>query len=106
MRLPVSRLAFDLVREERDTLRRQVEQLQDQLLRLRRREAHMPEVPRQQQAPQQIEDMPPEVLTLLRGFESEAIRTAMEEDIRRARKAGTPWTEIVSLLRADLEGDT
>jgi hypothetical protein len=99
----VSRLAFDLALQQLLRTEKQVDALQDALLRVSRKQAGMGEQPRRgQEAPAQ-EDLPPEVVALIRGFDSEAIQAAVEDDVRRARKAGTPWTEIVRLLETDGE---
>jgi hypothetical protein len=42
--------------------------------------------------------MPPEVLRYVQAFESEAMRNALEDDVSRARRQGTPWSEIIEIM--------
>ena len=98
----VSRLAFDIVVETNTYLREQNERLTDTALRVRRKEAGMPESHVRDRPPVH-DDMPPEVLRYVQGFESDAMRNALEDDVLRARQQGTPWAEIIDILEHDME---
>ena len=99
----VSRTAFKLVMDERDRLREQNDELMDSLTRIRRKESGMPETHVRQRALD--EDLPPEVLQYIRGFDSEIMQANVEEDVRRARRTGTGWAEIIEILKHDMEED-
>ena len=102
MRLPwVSRTAFDLLMDERDRLRKQNDELLDSFTRVRRKEAGMPESHTHKRAID--EDLPPEVFEYIKGFESDVMQAAVEEDVRRARKNGTSWVEIIEILKNDID---
>ena len=102
MRLPwVSRTAFDLLMDERDRLRKQNDELLDSFTRVRRKEAGMPDSHPRKRAID--EDLPPEVFEYIKGFESDVMQAAVEEDVRRARKNGTSWVEIIEILKNDID---
>jgi len=102
MRLPwVGRTAFNLLIDERDRLREQNDQLLDSVTRVKRKEAGMPESHVRKR--DLDEDLPPEVFRFIRGCESEVMQAAVEEDVRRARKSGTSWAEIVEILKDDVD---
>ena len=93
----MSRLAFDIVVETNSYLRERNELLADVSVRLRRKEAGMPESHVRDRSPVH-DDMPPEVLRYVQAFESEAMRNALEDDVSRARRQGTPWSEIIEIM--------
>ena len=95
----VSRVAFELVVDERDRLRKQNDEMLDSVTRVRRKEAGMPEDHARRR--DLDEDLPPEVFRYIRGFENEIMQASVEEDVRRSRKAGTSWEEIVNILGMD-----
>ena len=99
----VSRAAFDLVVSERDRLRKQNDELLDSVTRIRRKESGMPE--NHVRKRDLDEDLPPEVFRYIRGFDSEIMQANVEEDVRRARRTGTSWAEIVDILKHDMEED-
>jgi len=102
MKLPwVARSAFDLLLDERNRLRGQNDELLDSVTRVRRKEAGMPESSVRQR--DVVEDLPPEVVRYIMGFESEIMQHGVEEDVRRARKNGTPWSEIIEILKSDMD---
>ena len=104
MRWPwVSRAAFDLLLDERNRLRKQNDDMLDSVTRVRRKEAGMPESHVRNRELE--EDLPPEVFRYIRGFESEVMQANVEEDVRRARKAGTTWEGIIEILQSDLDDD-
>lgn len=87
----VSRLAYETIRDERDRLRTQNDTLVEHLTRVQRREAGMPELPRQRAEPP--EPIPAEVTRLLDGFSPE-IKKQLELEARQARRNGKPWNSI------------
>ena len=93
----MSRLAFDIVVETNSYLRERNELLTDVSVRLRRKEAGMPESHVRDRSPVH-DDMPPEVFRNVQAFESEAMRNALEADAPRARWQGAPWSEVISLM--------
>ena len=102
MRWPwVSRAAFDLLLDERNRLRKQNDDMLDSVTRVRRKEAGMPESSVRQR--EVVEDLPPEVVRYIMGFESEIMQHGVEDDVRRARKNGTSWAEIIEILKSDMD---
>jgi len=97
----VSRTAFNLLLDERDRLRKQNDELLDSFTRVRRKEAGMPEDHVRKR--NKDEDLPPEVFSYIKGFDSEVMQAAVEEDVRRARVNGTTWEEIIEILKNDSE---
>lgn len=97
----VGRTAFNLLIDERDRLRKQNDELLDSFTRVRRKEAGMPEDHVRKRNVE--EDIPPEVFRYISGFGSEIMQATIEEDVRRARMNGTPWEEIIEILKNDSE---
>lgn len=101
MRWPwVSRLAFEVVRDERDRLAAQNAELTEALTRMKRWQAGMAEQVQPSREPD--EPPPPELYELVRGFESEAMRRNVIDDAHRAHKRGTPWDHVIDALEATL----
>tara|TARA_Y100000310_G_scaffold273098_1_gene288399 strand:- start:12245 stop:12580 length:336 start_codon:yes stop_codon:yes gene_type:complete len=96
MRWPwVSRHAYDLVVEQNT-------KMLDELLRLRRREAGMPEQPRPDPRPeaQQPAEIPDEIEALINEFQSEGVRVVLREQYRiRVANGATPEKLHGELLR-------
>ncbi len=103
MRWPwVSRRAFDLAIDERDRLREQNLYLTDSVVRITRREAGLPEIPRELKPPP--DPMP---RALREHIESWASKATRDQEKRRAYallKEGKPWGEIMEILMPDVEG--
>ena len=90
----VSKRAYDLVAEQNT-------KMLDELLRIRRREAGMPELPRafRPEAQQPVE-IPDEVEALILQFSSEAVRTGVRDQYRiRMANGATPGQLHAELLR-------
>lgn len=104
----VSRLALDLVLDERDRLREQNKMLTNTVVSLQRKSFGMKEEPPKPTAARDpgwmTEEIPPAIAELVGGWDSEAMRSAVEIDIRNARRQGTPWGEIERLLTEPEEG--
>lgn len=92
----VSRLAYELVVEERDRLRGQVDELLDHSARLSRRSLDMPEQPRGPNKRAERVVIPEEIEEIIAGFDSEAVRVGIREQIRVRRVADPdePWHSI------------
>ena len=104
----MSRLAYELVLDERDRLRTEHDKLVDTMVALQRKSFGMKEQPQQRksQDPEWMtEEMPPEVLELISGWSSEQMRAAVEIDIRNARRQGTPWDELIRLMTSESEDE-
>ena len=100
----VSRLAYDLVVEQNS-------KMLDELLKIRRREAGMPEQPRpsprlEAQGPI---DIPDEVEDLISGLQSESLRNGLREQYRiRIANGATPerlYSELSRQLDEPEEGE-
>ena len=95
----VSRLAYELVTDERDRLRAQVDGLLDQTARLARRSLNLPERPPALHEAKPIE-VPGEVEEIIERFASEAVRDALRAQcIARMR---SDRTETWGRIRAEL----
>ena len=108
MRWPwVSRLAYDCVCSERDILRRQVESMGDQLVRMKRVEMGMREVTpvakvEKVEPPKKIE-VPPEVRRLYAGrCASKAFEDELERQAISLYVNNTPWVEVARVLELQL----
>ena len=88
----VSRLAYDAVCSERDSLRAQVTSLTDALTRIQRVEHGLPEVPRTPREP--LEPMPKSLREYIEAFSTPSIKKAMRDNAYRKRLQGVPWQEI------------
>lgn len=96
----MSRLAFDMVVEERDQLRARIERLDGLFSSVQRRAAGLPEQPKalprvEAQAPAVI---PEEIQAMIDGFDSGIHRANVEDQVRRLYAAGAPWSEITKML--------
>ncbi len=102
MRWPwVSRLAFEMVREERDRLREHNDTLTTHNVSLQRKSFGMKETPtpeRSKDPEWMTEQIPDNVMDVVGGFASEEMQNAMVIDIRAARRQGTRWEDIHRLL--------
>lgn len=100
MRWPwVSRLAYELVLEERDRLRAQVDEILDLNARLSRRSLNLPEQPRPPRpAPVPVE-VPDDIEELLEGFGSEAVRAGVRAQLlARMQDPRESWDRLRSEL--------
>lgn len=91
----VSRTAYDLVVEQNT-------KMLDELLKIRRREAGMPEHPRPEPRPEAQEpvDIPDEIEELIMDFQSEGVRVVLRDQYRIRRANGsTPEKLYSELLR-------
>ena len=88
-----------LAQERLQALQRQYDKLVDELLRIRRKDSGMPESHARERTPH--DDMPPSVVAYIQGWDSEAMRQSIEDDVWRSREYGTPWSEIMEILEAD-----
>jgi len=101
MRWPwVSRLAYDLLVSERDSLRAQVAMLQADMIRVKRAEMGLRETPRvvkpEMQRPPEV---PPEVRALYEGrCQSKVFEVEIERQAVEMFKAGNPWPEVRRVL--------
>lgn len=85
-------MAFDAVAAERDRLAGQNATLTEQLVRVVRREAGMPEVPRA--ARRKLEPMSETLREYIAGFASRSLQKAMRDSAYKEHASGTPWSEI------------
>ena len=102
----VSRLAYEIVIEERDRLRAGHDRLTSTLISMQRKSFGMKEQPIQPKSKEpewMTEEFPPEIRELVDGWDSEQMRSAVEIDIRSARRQGTPWNELLRLMTDELE---
>ena len=101
MRWPwVTRMAFELVQEERDRLRQQCDRLLDQLTRIQRKDRGMSETPMEDgpgAGPVATGPMPEEIQRFIMGFASEVTRSQLTEEVRLLRQDHT-WREIHAKL--------
>ena len=113
MRMPfVSRRAFDLVCADRDRAltmvgeeRARLAQLQDQVVRIARREMGMSEEPRQPRPKE--EPMPQDLVRYFRGLHPPSLGKAQRDEARKRHRDGLPWDEIRALVfdEDEPEGD-
>lgn len=78
------------------------DRLLDHVLRVQRREAGMPELPRAPVPEPEPFRVPPETEALIRGFESEAVQNAIRTQIRERHANGTPLSELHAELERQL----
>ena len=88
----MSRLAYELLLDERDRLREREAELVDHLTRVRRKEAGMPELPREP-APKRVK-MPTDIRDHILGFESSATRAQLQQEFILAVHDGMELDEI------------
>lgn len=97
----VSRLAYDAVVSERDHLRIQLNQMAldrasvvAQLTRISRREAGLPEIPREARPP--LTPMPPELVEYIRGFAGQSLQKTMRDQAYIRNAKGESWESIMA----------
>lgn len=73
----------------------------DHAQRIQRRQAGMPEVPRDKVPPREREPLPQEIRDLITPWESPHVRRQLEADCRHLRAEGAPWSEIRRLLEVE-----
>lgn len=97
----VSRLAYDLVLDERDRLRAMCDKLTDDIVRIQRTKQGLREAPR---PPKERVDLtvPPDIIDMIAGFQSPAVKDEVERQAKQLRANGTPWPEIRKLLETEL----
>lgn len=93
-RLPVSVLAYDEVKAERDRLRAQVDSLMDSLLRISRHEVGMPEVERQARR-LDVTPMPKELAEHFASFWNQPMAKMMRAQAYRRHGRGELWEQIM-----------
>lgn len=96
----VSRSTLEAVREERDRLREQNDELTDQLVRLTRVRNGRPETVKEPSGPP--EPIPGELKELIMGFDSKATQVRLVKQVRRAKANGRGWSEITEEFREKL----
>lgn len=105
MKLPwVSRLAYELVVEERDHLRAENQKLTDDLTRIHRREAGLPEEkpkPKKERKP-----MPKRIHDYIEGFWNESQRREMRRSYYRRHAKGESWESIAAEVVPEETGDS
>lgn len=89
-----SRLAFDLVAAERDALRADNIRLMENLLRLYRHNAGLPEVARQPREAV-VEPMPIELAEFFAGFWDGKLAKMQRAQAYRANARGKSWPDIM-----------
>lgn len=99
----ISRRAFDLVCEERDRLRVQVDSLLDHTKRMDRNEHGLHEIPREQKPP--LDPAPPELSEYIKGFAFKGFRQRMWKNAISRRARGESWAEIMASIKRERDGD-
>lgn len=103
MRLPwVSRAAHDLALAEIDRLNTRLDGLLDHFKRVERREAGLPEVPRQEKP---REPMPPDVYDMFRslyGDSSGATQGIQKRDMIQLFKETGSWDTVRNVLQEEM----
>lgn len=101
----VSRVALDMALDENTRLRAQNDKLLDTVITLQRKSfgmkelaPTMPDMVQHQDSGWMTEEVPDNIVEIVEGFESSAIKDAIMLDIRNARRQGTPWDEIYRLM--------
>ena len=87
----VSRRAFDLVVDERDRLRAQNDRLIEHQNRIERREAGLPEVPREKRP---VQPMPRTLRRWIEGHGTPEIRRALMQEAHKRYAGGQSWESI------------
>lgn len=78
----------------------------DHTQRIQRRQAGLPEVPRDKVVPpKEREALPAEIRDLIAPWGSAHVRRQLEEDARRLRSRGAPWGEIKRMLEVEPQED-
>ena len=89
----MSRRAFDLVLDERDRLRAEVDELMAHVKRMDRVEHGLLELPYERPAPP--EGMPTELQEYVDGWQDRNIRREVVRSIVQARQDGKEWDQII-----------
>ena len=104
----VSRLAYDAVVSERDHLRIQLNQMAldrasvvAQLTRISRREAGLPETPKEARKP--MEPMPPALVEYIRGFAGQSLQKSMRDQAFIRCAKGESWDSIMADVMSEEE---
>ena len=97
----VSRLAFDLVKEERDRRITENDQLRNALVAIQRKQSGMTELPKERNAMKPVE-IPAEVSALIERYDSEVHRAALKDQVVSLYRGGAPWPEIKTLLEQNV----
>lgn len=95
------RETVEQVRDERDRLREQVDQLQDNLTRIKRAQAGLSETPRPDRP--QRKPMPTDLREYIDAFGNPSIRKQMRDECLRAHARGRPWNDIKDEVLGDEE---
>jgi hypothetical protein len=82
----------EAAREEIVHLRQRNDALTDQLTRVMRKEAGLPEVPREPR--RQLQPMPADIREYTEGFFTSSIRKAERDQLYKRHAAGETWPEI------------
>ena len=97
----VSRLAYENMVSERDHLRMQLSQMAldrasvvAQLTRISRREAGLPETPKEARKP--MEPMPPALAEYIRGFAGQSLQKSMRDQAYIRCAKGESWDSIMA----------
>lgn len=98
----MSRRALEVVEGERDTLRAQVASLTEDIVRLARHESGLPERRPRERTKREPDEMTPSVRKLLEGFNSPAIASMYELEMREQRRRGWTWEQIDGYVRSKL----
>jgi hypothetical protein len=98
----VSRAAFDVVVDERDRLRGQVEKLQEHVIRMDRVEHGTSEVPREPRPA--MEPMPKELLEYCNSYGDARIRKTMRDAAFKQHRQGVPWSQIKLEIMGRVDG--
>lgn len=103
MRWPwVSRIAYDLLLDERDRLRAKNDNWEDHVRRVKRKEKGMTELPAEKKVP--LEPIPGEIERIIQKFGSEATRQGVRNNVLMARhRQGQPWSKIQQTLENSLD---
>ena len=97
----VSRLAYDLLLDERNRLRDKNDEADEHIRRITRKQEGLTESPREPK--KKVEPIPIEIERIIMGFDNEQTRSDMRNHARIARhRDGTPW----SVIQANLEANT
>jgi hypothetical protein len=97
----VSRLAYNLLVEERDRLRAKNDSWEDHVRRIDRKDKGMTELPVEKKAP--TEPIPPDLAYVIDKFSSETTRQSLRNQARIAhQRENKKWSEIQAELEASL----
>lgn len=91
------------MRERAESAEERCDALQDQLVRLTRSRNGRPEVPPDEKDTEP-EVLPEVVRKRIQAFSSDTVQDQLKQEAWRARKQGTPWSEIARKLGAETAG--